>query len=478
MLVGYIVIDIALGTALFFVVNALGQYGLSRLYSDAYGYGNSTENLFNMGYRVLAPVVLLLVVLIAISFVNPGEDLSWTLPSIYVYWLERFVSRFILRNLQRGTVFLLIFQATVSIVVCHYMYTIAISDPVGELLPKSSDISIEFVALVLLVLFQIMAQSPYLRKRNYRGDLKANCEKFLFWFSEEFAELLPRRYQEDTVLKALLYSFALAEDHYRPKSVRRVETALFKMGLGKLGLVKTTGIMQVRADKALSDAESVERALLIIEEIYDEYLSKSSSSGIVADVRSRQSNAPILMWGKNSYSYQLQAMLGDAAQNVNGLYGKYNGSNLTKARFFFNCACEFIRDTQYEHANRTVVVHYRPKCAEYENLPAGEWARIGRGEGFACAGDCHCKAYSIPSFNWRSSLDAFIADERLNGTFSLACQLGDNATILVSAFREEAITILENEYGLQSVKECDYSFLTAYSNLRFFVSDARGGAMG
>lgn len=63
------------------------------------------------------------------------------------------------------------------------------------------------------------------------------------------------------------------EDYNRPAHVRAIERIAFPFGLSK-----TTGIMQQRCDRALSDEESVKLAVEYVSTMWDSYLRKFARS--------------------------------------------------------------------------------------------------------------------------------------------------------------------------------------------------------
>lgn len=69
----------------------------------------------------------------------------------------------------------------------------------------------------------------------------------------------------DELLKLIAYSILVYEDYCRPPSIRSLERlAVWKKN-------RTTGIMQVSADKALTDIESVNRGLDILLASWEEH---------------------------------------------------------------------------------------------------------------------------------------------------------------------------------------------------------------
>jgi len=462
----YTCFDILLGFFIFLLVNIVGRRGLVQSYSsdpiDSWG-GNG---LFNIGYRVLAPAVLLMVAVAIIAATFPSASIHFFLPSIYVYWLFRLINWCFVRKRLRGNLSLLLAQAALSIIICHYLFYVTADDPIGTLIPQASDISIEFAILALVVMFQMMAQSPLFRKKDWRGTLRIDCEKFLYEFERLFSNELPERFNEDIALRTLLYTIALAENHYRPPSIRKIERIA-----AKFGFAKTTGLMQVTSNKPLSDKESVALSLPIIEDIYDEFIDKSNLLSVqIATNEYRRHQDPSFLRGYYGYQYNLRQMLNIMFDQVGGLYGKYSGSNLIKPRFFFSQARSFIEATEYESGNRIVSVHYKQADSRFGNLPLCEWERIGKQDGFLCAvGNIECAVLICSSGLMQNMIGNMAEDEQLSHAFALLAVNGNTAIACIPIERKEAISKLCITYAFREVENRLVDFSQLQSSFQQFV---------
>lgn len=84
-----------------------------------------------------------------------------------------------------------------------------------------------------------------------KDESKYNCaidtsEAKLFSFERKFGKLLPQRFQSDILLRCVFFSIMAIEDGNRPRLYRFVENVA-----ARLGLAKTTGIMQQRGKNLL-----------------------------------------------------------------------------------------------------------------------------------------------------------------------------------------------------------------------------------
>lgn len=90
------------------------------------------------------------------------------------------------------------------------------------------------------------------------------------------------------------------EDYNRPAHIRAIERMAFPFGLSK-----TTGIMQQRCDRALSDEESVKLAVEYVSTMWDSYLRKFARSR-----KAVRGPHTALEFGTNWYRYDYESLRG------------------------------------------------------------------------------------------------------------------------------------------------------------------------
>lgn len=102
------------------------------------------------------------------------------------------------------------------------------------------------------------APAGWTRARSYRyytvGTVDTS-EKRLASYEQRFGKNLPVRYKQDILLRALFFSIMAIEDSNRPEGVRMLERVLCRFGFAS-----TTGIMQQKSARPLSDGESASLA--------------------------------------------------------------------------------------------------------------------------------------------------------------------------------------------------------------------------
>lgn len=121
---------------------------------------------------------------------------------------------------------------------------------------------------------------------------------------------MTQRYKEGFLSRGPFYSIMFIEDENRTKQIRRAERKLHKYGL-----CKTTGLMQQKSNKPLSDEESVRLAVPFIEKIWDSYLSKWM----------RNSNSDFTFTA-SWYLYDWQSLADSLSLDYSLAYGDYCGT--------------------------------------------------------------------------------------------------------------------------------------------------------
>lgn len=242
----------ALAVLLFYLVNWIGakskplDFGYVQM---SVGIQDDTAPLFNYFFKVLAPVVF--IILVAAVFQSVGlkafnKNLYWI---VIDYWGFRFLYIAI-----RGQVRLLnwplqIFYWISSIALSVWVYSLI--DKIGSILPNPADLIEELWILIIIFLYSIFNKLQYSRKGAERR-IKKYTESRYQKFKSKYGKIVDEALSLDH-FKALVYAIMVYEDFNRPKFARFVERTLFF----KSKRPHTYGVMQVMSQAPLSDEESV-----------------------------------------------------------------------------------------------------------------------------------------------------------------------------------------------------------------------------
>lgn len=157
------------------------------------------------------------------------------------------------------------------------------------------------------------------RRPTYYGGNVDVSEKKLFSYERDYGSLLPSRYKNDPLLRCVFFSIMAIEDSNRPSGIRALERMVFKFGAAK-----TTGIMQQKAERALSDEESVVLAFNYVEGMWDDFLRKFAKSR-------KKGGACSISFASDWYSYEYDSVGNALIGSFSALYGDYCGTRLHDA---------------------------------------------------------------------------------------------------------------------------------------------------
>lgn len=186
-----------------------------------------------------------------------------------------------------------------------------------------------------------------------RNDKGHNYEEQFYEIVSIADSYLPIRFKKDIALQTLFYAFAMVEDYYRPKRFR-----VFERMAARLRLAKSTGLMQVKSQKPLTDGQSVSEAIPIIEAIWDEYLEKSDALYVDGNLKVRS----------DSYSYVLGPILNLVYCDFSSIYSRYMGSLHFNGQEFFSNARTYVTNLNYVGFDSSIFVDSPPNFSSKEAL--------------------------------------------------------------------------------------------------------------
>lgn len=459
-----ILLFLVLGIVTFFFINHLGGRHIQQSYqNDLFDdeFGKST--VFNIAFRIIAPVVILTFFGLICYSVGFRFEFSYLLISGGTYWILRILAWTLKRRTVRSNLAMVLVQAAVSLILSWYLFTAIEKDPLRSLTPDIGDVSLEFIILAMTVVLYILAESPMFRKdRSSRSSL---MEKRLFAIDKLCRESMPERYRQDAALLILFYTFALIEDTYRPSWIRQAERIAYHVLPFKKP--RTFGLMQTTSDHPLSDEESITCAYGIVSKIYDEFIETYPEFTI--DPMNKEGQAPCLISFQNGYIYKLAEMLTSLRIHASVLYGKYCGTYLLNIYSYFNAAEDFVLQQYSISQFQSIQVSY-PTTKRWTSLAVNGWCPLSLQRGFACQGgeDAARVLVGKPSLS-QERLQSHLIKHDLNSCVYLAYWGVDGTVIALSEdSKEEALAALVQELDL-SVETASYHFEEFAANPRGFL---------
>jgi|SRR5690554_1522308 len=257
-----------LGVILFFIINWIGKHSYSVGYIQISMFLKVEEApAFNFLFRVISPIVYLFIV--SAFLYKIGLDRFVTnayFISIY-YVLFRLVfnlltNRGLLMNWYRQVLY------WISIIAISFFSYTEIIYKKENILPDFETVSNELWIIIFIFLFHTLNQirvssdKTIERKENY---LKSR----LLHFKEKYSELVNDKISNNK-LKSIVYAIMIYEDFNRPKAVRIVENASFKL----TGKKHSLGLMQVQTTEFINDKKSVELGIEKVKKAYTKALKK------------------------------------------------------------------------------------------------------------------------------------------------------------------------------------------------------------
>lgn len=337
---------------------AIGAYRLEELYD------NDDESKLNVMYRMFSPVVWSNILILGASIVlaaTNGTALGMRWLPVACYWIILAYSK-TKKQSWSITRFAFVLEALTSVVL-SIMFDWCVVCKVPELGIAALDqsaLGFQMMTMICYAVVQFVVSSTT-RKRywvyivqptfhsltdytsnnttyhmHYRSRINLS-EKQLFTFERRYGSLLPKRYKDDLLLRAIFFSIMAIEDGNRPSGYRTLERVLCK-----LGYAKTTGIMQQKSSEPLTDEESVRLATHYIEDMWDKYLSNYSRYSY------GNGSADIFSFGHNWYRYHYDELANLLCSTFSSLYGDYCGTRELRANFVFKRVLSFIEHNYYD----------------------------------------------------------------------------------------------------------------------------------
>lgn len=249
------ILRIALAIILFYIVNWIGakskplDFGYVQM---SVGLQDDTAPLFNYLFKVLAPIVY--IILLAILFQSLGLNiLCENLYLIVVYyWAYRFLYITVRGRLPllNWTVQILYWVSSIALA----LWVNSIIDKVESVLPSPQALLEQLWILIILFLYNIFNKMNFSREGADKR-VKNYTYKKVSLFKKKFENIISNQFSYD-FYKAVVYSIMVYEDFNRPAIARFLERMLFYCS----PKTRTYGIMQVKSSKPLSDEESVIKA--------------------------------------------------------------------------------------------------------------------------------------------------------------------------------------------------------------------------
>ncbi len=249
---------IVLAIALLFLVNWLGKKSGPLGYMQmSVGMKDDTAPMFNYLFKVLAPVVFIILVAALSQAVGLKEFTKNIYLIVVYYWAFRLLYVWLL-----GHISLLDWKVQIIYWISSIGLAIWVNsliDKLGTILPSPQSLVEELWLLIILFIYSILNKLEFSReaterrKKNYIYRQFENLHK-------RFGSQVDDYFQSD-FMRALTFSIMIYENFNRSSTARSLERILLKGSKKK----HTYGVMQVMSDQVLTDEESVDLGMKKVE---------------------------------------------------------------------------------------------------------------------------------------------------------------------------------------------------------------------
>ncbi len=237
-----------------FLVNFFGKHSIKIGYLNLSDIQSEGSLGYNLIFRILAPsayIALLSILLYVVGFEEFVQSI-WLISLWYVL-----LNFFILLSLGRLPLIdksLYLFTQILAIVITYFLYEASFSKGLQAILPDSGNFRTELWMILIIFFYSVL--------KNYEPDFSTAFERREKYIIKFYARLMGRysRYLQtefnlDPFLEKIFFSIMIVESMNRSKFLRFIEKTLHP-----LGFIKTTGVMQVKSRKLLSDEESIKKS--------------------------------------------------------------------------------------------------------------------------------------------------------------------------------------------------------------------------
>ncbi|MFA5838335.1 MAG: hypothetical protein WC849_00105 [Candidatus Paceibacterota bacterium] len=237
----------------FFLLRISGEIGKLSL---PFGYASLTRidvsgNIsFNLFFRILFVPVSLAIVSILLYWLN----LDFLIKNIWIVSIWYFLFQFIytISKISYVNLWLYFISVINYVLISYFLYKYSLSQGLDAIIPSFNDIRTEMWIIVALFFYELCKNFDLKPKRE---NFNKKLENKYLQLNTKYKYLLNKIFLEEKILNDILFSIMIFEDLNRPKLLRIIEKLLFK-----IGIIKTTGIMQIKSGKYLNDEESIKLA--------------------------------------------------------------------------------------------------------------------------------------------------------------------------------------------------------------------------
>lgn len=219
----------------------------------------------NFLIRVLTPIVYVIIISAFLYYLG----LDRFVVNIYLVNIYYIIFRLLFNLITNRGLLLNWFRQLIywtAIILISYLTYDKIIKVRANILPDFTTFANELWIIILIFIFQVTNNIRFSKAATEKR--KQNYLKSRYYRLSELYGPIVNEITKNQILEALTFAIMIYEDFNRPRIIRILENARFRL----TKKTHTLGIMQVRSDTLISDKESVWIGASKIVEIYNGYL--------------------------------------------------------------------------------------------------------------------------------------------------------------------------------------------------------------
>lgn len=225
-----------------------------------------TAPLFNYLFKVLAPVVYIILLTAVFQKAGLNQLTSKIFFIVIDYWLIRLLAVILLGHIRLINWITQIVYWVSSIALAIWFQSVV--DKVNTILPDPQSLLEELWLLIIVFLYSIFNKMAVFRSGTQRRKERYIDNQFLK-FRRRYGQVVSENCKSP-IIEAITYSVMIYENFNRPASARCLERILFAKSKKK----HSFGIMQVQSIKPITDEESIIQGIEIVKKAARQYLAK------------------------------------------------------------------------------------------------------------------------------------------------------------------------------------------------------------
>ncbi len=256
---------------LFVSVNWLGKHSILHGYANFSEIENSYLG-FNLFFRVFTPTFFIGIVAILLYLIDAPStylDGLWIIPTMFALYIT--IALFVYKRIRLINPILYFLVTALIIIVGFGFQKYAINQGIEKLLPSEADLRTEIWLIVAVYIYGVLnnLKLDNEKKSVFYKDLRKSLSK-------KYKKTIPDKIINNAEFADAFFSIMIQEELSRPPTIRLIERIVHPLRLSK-----STGVMQIKSTKKLTDLESVKIASSKLISAYKNLKSEEKKHGSI-----------------------------------------------------------------------------------------------------------------------------------------------------------------------------------------------------